>query len=167
MGHQAAAHKGDVGGAVQGEEVADGVDDHHRLRAGLPAGLERGPQLAGEAAPGKEARQVRGALGMPGRQNERQSRVGAQKFLKGVRHQFLFPRMGGGRQPYRPAGLPRFSCSPCKMQKAAKFLEASFVPALEQTVVLQVAGEMQPGRGNSQALKPLKIGERPCGDYII
>ena len=81
-------------------------------RAGLPAGLERGPQLAGEAAPGQEARQVGGALGMPGRQNERKSRVGAQKFLKGVRHQFLFARMGGGRQPYRPAGLPRFSFSP-------------------------------------------------------
>ena len=73
--------------------------------------------------------------------------------------------MGGGRQPYRSAGLPRFSFSP--LQEAAKFLEASLVPALEQTVVLQVAGEMQPGRGNSQALKPLKIGERPRGDYII
>ena len=30
MRHQGAAHKGDVGGAVQGKEVADGVDDHHR-----------------------------------------------------------------------------------------------------------------------------------------
>ena len=70
MGHQAPAHKGHVGGAIQGEEVADGVDDHHRMRAGLPAGLESGPQMAGKAAPGKEARQVGGALGMPGGQHE-------------------------------------------------------------------------------------------------
>ena len=137
-------------------------------RAGLPARLEGGPQLAGEAAPGQEADQVGGALGVPGRQNQGKGRVGAQKFLKGVRHQVLFPRMGGSRQPYRPAGLPRFSFSrgPA-VQEAAKFLEASFVPALEQAVVLQVAGEMQPGGSNSQALKPLKIGERPCSDHII
>ena len=36
VGHQGPAHKGDVGGAVQGEEVADGVDDHHRMRCGVP-----------------------------------------------------------------------------------------------------------------------------------
>ena len=109
-------------------------------RAGRPAGLEPGPQLAGKAAPGQEAGQVGGALGMPGGQNEPQSRVGGQKFLKGVRHQFLFAGMGGGRQPYRPAGLPRFSFS--SLQETAKFLEARFVPALEQTVVFQVAGEV-------------------------
>ena len=165
MRHQGPAHKGDVGGAVQGKEVADGVDDHHRRRAGRPAGLERGPQLAGKAAPGQEAGQVGGALGMPGGQNEPQSRVGGQKFLKGVRHQFLFAGMGGGRQPYRPAGLPRFSFS--SLQETAKFLEARFVPALEQTVVFQVAGEMESGGRNPQALKPLKIRERPRGDDII
>ena len=135
--------------------------------AEFPAGLERGPQLAGEAAPGQEARQVGGALGVPGRQNQAKGRVGAQKFLKGVRHQFLFPRMGGGRQPYRPVGLPGLRCGGGPgLQEAAKFPETRFVPALEQAVVLQVAGEMQPGGRNSQALKPLKIGERPRGDYI-
>ena len=73
--------------------------------------------------------------------------------------------MGGGRQPYRPANLPRFGFS--SLQETAKFLEASFVPALEQTVVFQVAGEMEPGGGNPQALKALIIRERTCGDYII
>ena len=36
MRHQGPAHKGDVGGAVQGKEVADGVDDHHREAYGSP-----------------------------------------------------------------------------------------------------------------------------------
>ena len=116
-------------------------------RTGRPAGLESGPQLAVEAAPGQEAGQVGGALGMSGGQNEPQSRVGVQKFLKGVRHQFLFAGMGGGRQPYRPVGLPRFSFS--SLQETAKFLEARFVPALEQTVVFQVAGEMAVWREKS------------------
>ncbi len=74
-------------------------------RAGLPAGLEGGPHLAGKAAPGQEAGQVGGALGMPGGQHEGKSRVGAQKFLIGVGHQFLFAGMGGGRQPHRPGGM--------------------------------------------------------------
>ena len=77
MGHEAAAHKSGVGQAVKGEEVADGVDDHHGVATGLPAGFEAGPQMAGEPAPGKESRQVRGALRMPGGQDEGQSRVGA------------------------------------------------------------------------------------------
>jgi hypothetical protein len=102
---------------------------------------------------------------MPRGQNEAQSRVGGQKFLKGVGHQFLLARMGGGRQPYRPANLPRFSFS--SLQKRAKFLEARFVPALEETVVFQVAGEMESGGGNPQALKALIIRERPRGNNII
>ena len=72
--------------------------------------------------------------------------------------------MGGGRQPYRPVGLPRFSFS--SLQQTAKFLESRFVPALEQTVVFQVAGEMESGGRNPQALKPLKIRERPCSDNV-
>ena len=97
--------------------------------AGRPAGLEPGPQLAVKAAPGQEASQIGGALGMPGGQNQPQSRVGAQKFLKGVRHHFLFAGMGGGRQPYRSVNLPGFSVS--SLQKRAKFL----------------AGEIRPGPG--------------------
>ena len=73
--------------------------------------------------------------------------------------------MGRGRQPYRPGGLPRVSFG--SLQETAKLLETRFVPALEQTVVFQVAGEMEPGGSNPQALKALIIRERPRGNNII
>jgi hypothetical protein len=65
--------------------------------------------------------------------------------------------MGGGRQPYRPVGSPGFSFS--SLQKEAKFPEAGFVPALEQTVVFQVTAKVQPGGSNPQALKAVIIRE--------
>jgi hypothetical protein len=113
----------------------------------------------------KEAGQIGGPLGMPGRQQELESRVGAQKFLIGVCDHFLFPEVGGGRQPYRPPGLRRSVLG--TMEPSVKIPQPGIIPSLQEPIVLQIASEMQSCGGNSQSLKAVKIRVRARSDNVI
>ena len=101
---------------------------------------------------------------MPGRQDQQQSRVGASEFRKASATTSSSP---GWVEAARKTGLASRGDRLAALQQPLKFPDARLIPVLEQTVIFQVAGEVQSVRGYPQLLQALIILGGAGGDQVI